>query len=401
MWWDDSRINKVHHHVRRMGLWGNLLFWGLVLWLLCAVFGDANRAWRAVLINFLYFTSLATGMVVAPAMVLAARGEHWLNDRLRRPALLSVGFAPVCFGALFVLWLGRGWWAGWLHEEHLPNAAWLNSWFLFTRNTAALILLWGLATRYATDTRPQPGKGLAAWLSLTFACVLTLLGFDFVMALDPHWYSTLFGGYFFITAMYMGVNGWTFAVLQLDPPVAAPFRKDLGKLIVAFSLLSTYMMFCQLIPIWYESLPQEVRFVIPRLRLAPWKYVSLVFIPTIYLGPLVLLLSNRLKGSFFYMRFMTLMLLIGMWFERWWEVTPSLGGRMVIGLPEISMTAAFLALFVFSRGLGARLILIPEDTPTESAAGSADTGSACHSSECGTVTTDCVDAPLAEEASHG
>jgi hypothetical protein len=177
-------------------------------------------------------------------------------------------------------------------------------------------------------------------------------------------------------------------MLLLDPPVPAPFRKDMGKLIVAFSLLSTYMMFGQLIEIWYESLPDEVRFVIPRLTLAPWKYVSLAFIPTIYLGPLVLLLSNRLKGSFAYMRFITLMLLVGMWFERWWEVTPTLGGRMVIGLPEISMTAAFLALFVFSRRLGAHLIPIPEDTPIESAG----------------IPAGCVssfDSPLAEEPTHG
>jgi len=396
MWWNDPRIKKVHHHARRrlilLGVWGNLLLWGLVIWVLCAVLGDANRAWRAVLVNFIYFTSLSAGMVVAPAMVLAARGEHWLNDRIRRPALLSLGFAPVCFLAFFVLWLGRKWWAGWLHEDNLPNAAWLNSWFLFPRNAVALALLWGLAAWHAMGIGGRPRKGLAAWLCLVYACVLSLLAFDFVMALDPHWYSTLFGGYFFITAMYMGVNGWTFSVLRLDPPVGAPFRKDLGKLIVAFSLLSTYMMFCQLIPIWYESLPQEVRFVIPRLRLAPWKYVSLLFIPTVYLGPLVLLLSNRLKGSFAYMRFMTLLLLVGMWFERWWEVTPALGGKMAIGLPEISMTAAFLALFVFSRRLGACLIPMPEDEASEENAGSAGTPAGC---------VNPIDSPLAEEPIHG
>ena len=302
-------------------------------------------------------------MVVWPAAIAAARGEHWLHDRIRRPALLSLGFAPVCLAAFLLLFLGRNHWAGWLHDGHLHNGAWLNSQFLFTRDGLALLLFWWMAARFARDSRPQPDKGHAAWLAFIYCMVFSLLGFDLVMALDPHWVSSLFGGYFFITGMYIAVNGWTFSVLLLDPPAGAPFRKDMGKLVVAFSLLSTYMMFCQLIPIWYESLPHEVRFVIPRLREAPWNRVSLLLLPTVYLGPLVLLLSNRLKGSIFYLRAITLMVLTGMWFERWWLVTPSLGGKLVIGLPEIGMTAAFLSAFMFSRQWGERLIPLPDEIP--------------------------------------
>ena len=396
MWWDDHRVKKAHAVARWMGALGIAMSLGLLVWLLCLLLGDANRAWRAVLINFLYFTSLAAGMVTWPAAITAARGEHWLHDRIRRPALLSLGFAPVCFVVFFLLFLGRSWWAGWLHDEHLHNGAWLNSWSLFTRDGVALLLFWGMAAFFALDSRPQPNKGRAGWLAFVYCAVFSLLGFDLVMALDPHWVSSLFGGYFFITGMYIGVNGWTFSVLLLDPPAGAPFRKDLGKLIVAFSLMSTYMMFCQLIPIWYESLPEEVRFVIPRLRYTPWNRVSLLLLPTVYLGPLVLLLSNRLKGSITYLRAITLMVLVGMWFERWWEVTPSLGGKLAIGLPEISMTVVFLAAFIYSRKLGAYLIPIPEDAP----AGSADPGSASHSREGGSIPAGCVSSPATEEASN-
>ncbi len=391
MWWHDPRLQKAHEHARRLGAWGNMLLLGLFVWLLCMAFGDAHRAWRAVLINFIYFTPLAVGMVVWPAAIIAARGEHWLTDRLRRTALLSVGFAPVCLAAFFLLWLGRNWWAGWLHDAHLTNGAWLNSWFLFSRDAVALVLLWGMATWFAQDTRPQPDKGRAGWLAFVYCAVFSLLGFDLVMALDPHWVSSLFGGYFFITGMYIAVNGWTFSVLLLDPPVGAPHRKDMGKLVVAFSLLSTYMMFCQLLPIWYESLPEEVRFVIPRLRYAPWNRVSMVLLPTVYLGPLVLLLSNRLKGSIFYLRAVTLLVLVGMWFERWWLVTPTLGGKMVLGLPEISMTAAFLAAYILSRRFGASLIPYPE----EGAPGSVD-----YSREGGGIPAGCVCAPAVEEVIH-
>ena len=356
MWSDNARLQQAHSLARRLGVWGNLLLFGLVVWLLCLVLGDAHRAWRAVLINFIYFTPLAAGMVVWPATITAARGEHWLTERIRRPALLSLAFAPVSLAAFFLLFLGRGYWAGWLHEGHLHNGAWLNSRFLFTRDTAALLLFWWMAARFARDTRPHPDKGRAGWLAFVYCAVFSLLGFDLVMALDPHWVSSLFGGYFFITGMYIAANGWTFSVLLLDPPVGAPHRKDMGKLVVAFSLLSTYMMFCQLIPIWYESLPEEITFVIPRLRNAPWRWLSLALLSTVYLGPLVLLLSNRLKGSIFYLRAITLLVLVGMWFERFWLVTPTLGGRLAVGLPEIGMTAAFLSAFMLSRIWGERLI---------------------------------------------
>ena len=166
-------------------------------------------------------TPLAAGMVVWPAVINAARGEHWLNDRLRRPALLSLGFAPVSLAAFFLLFLGRGYWAGWLHVEHLHNGAWLNSRFLFTRDLAALLLFWGMAAWSARDTRPQPGKGRAGWLAFIYCAVFSLLGFDLVMALDPHWVSSLFGGYFFITGMYiartMNLNWVTPDEVLLNP----------------------------------------------------------------------------------------------------------------------------------------------------------------------------------------
>lgn len=356
MWWNDRRLQPAYALARRSGAWGAVLSAGLLVWLLCLVLGDAHRAWRAVLVNFIYFTPMAAGMVVWPAAITAARGRNFLNDAVLRPALLSLGFAPACFGALLLLFLGRGYWAAWVHEAHLHNGAWLNSWFLFSRDALALLLFWWVAARFARHARPQEENARAAWLAFVYCLVFSLLGFDLVMALDPHWYSALFGGYFFITGMYIALAAWTFSVLRLSPPADVSRRKDLGRLLVAFSLLSTYMMFCQLLPIWYENLPEETRFVIPRLKTDPWRWVSLGLLGTVYLGPLVLLLSNRLKGSVFYLRAIVALVLAGMWFERFWLVTPTLGGRLTVGPAEISMTAAYLAAFVLSRKWGARLL---------------------------------------------
>lgn len=318
-----------------------VLLAGVAGWFACALGPDPERAWRALLINFIFFTPLAAGMVVWPALLTVVRGG-WFQG-IARPAKAAIAFAPVSLIAFAALWLGCDKWAAWVGEGGLPNAAWLNERFLFGRDAAALVILWVLAMVFARRT--GRGKALAAWLVLAYALVFTLIGMDMVMALDPHWFSTLFGGYFFISGMYAAVAAWTLAVLLRRPPAGVRVRQDLGRLIVAFSLLTTYMMFSQLIVIWYENLPEEVRFVIPRLtKLAPpWPYISAGLLAAVYLGPLVFLLTVWSKRSRLYLMAAAVAILIGLWLERWWLVTPTLGGEMKIGLVEFSITAAFAA----------------------------------------------------------
>jgi hypothetical protein len=318
-----------------------VLIAGVGGWVTYVLGPDPERAWRALLINFIYFTPLAAGMVTWPALLKAARGE-WFHG-VAPSAKAAVAFAPVSLITFAALWLGRDKWAAWLGESGLPNAAWLDERFLFGRDAAALVALWVLALVFARQT--GRGKALAAWLVLAYALVFTLVGMDMVMALDPHWFSTLFGGYFFISGMYAAVAAWTLAVLLRRPVPHADVRQDLGRLIVTFSLLTTYMMFSQLIVIWYENLPEEVRFVIPRLTKSapPWPYVSAGLLAAVYLGPLVFLLTVRSKRSRAYLAAAAAAVLVGLWAERWWLVTPTLGGEMTVGLVEVSITGAFAA----------------------------------------------------------
>jgi hypothetical protein len=334
---------------------------GVAGWCACALGPDSERVWRALLINFIYFTPLAAGMVVWPALLTVARGE-WFHG-VARYAKAAVLFAPVSLLAFAALWLGRDRWAAWLHESGLPNAVWLDERFLFGRDAVALAVLWLLAIVFVRRAGRR-SKALAAWLVLAYCIVFTLLAMDLVMALDPHWFSTLFGGYFFISGMYAAVAAWTLAVLLQGRLAAASVRHDLGKLIVAFSLLTTYMMFSQLIVIWYENLPDEVRFVIPRLtKLAPpWPYVSAGLLALVYIGPLVFLLTVWSKRSRWYLAISCAAVLVGLWAERWWLVTPTLGGEMTIGLAELSLAAAFAAALVLCVGwIAPRFLPAPEE----------------------------------------
>jgi hypothetical protein len=314
---------------------------GLACWIPCAVTADADRAWRALLINFLFFTPMTAGMVAWPAAVMASRGR-WAES-IERRALAGIAFAPISIAAFVTLACGRAHWAGWMRYKDLPNAARLNTGFLFARDGAALLIFWAVAAWFVGRMRRERPKILACWLAFAYAMVFTLLGFDLVMALDPHWFSALFGGYFFVSGFYAALLVWALTV-ALGRPKPDPERlHDLGKLVVAFSLLTAYMMFSQLIVLWYENLPNEARFLAPRLRFGRWGWVSAALLALVYLGPLVILLTRWAKRTPGFVAGYALIVLTGLWMERWWLVTPTLGGALVIGWTEVFITAAFAA----------------------------------------------------------
>ena len=314
-------------------------------WLGYVFYGDQARCWRALLINFIFFTPLASGMIVWPAITIASQAT-WAKP-LERTAFAAIYFAPVSIAAFIALWIGHSHWAGWLAYQNLPQGFWFDIRFVFIRDIIALLIIWGLCAAFVARAQKGISSKLAGLLMFAYGVVFTLIAFDMVMALDPHWFSTLFGGYFFVSGMYASLAAWTILSI-LSGSATVEHRHDLGKLIVAVSLLTAYMMYSQLLPIWYENLPAEVRFVIPRLTVTQWRYISAILTATIFLGPLVLLLTRWSKRSPVFLTSVSLLMLVCLWIERWWEVTPTLGGKLTFGLIEVSITVAFVAAFMTS-----------------------------------------------------
>ncbi len=331
--------------------WGSVYGWGIIFvlgvlgWVWYLLYGDPPRCWRALLVNFIFWAPLASGMVVWPAVVVASQGV-WAKPVVHI-AFSALYFIPVSIIAFVILWGGHSHWIGWLAYQNLPQGLWLNTKFVFLRDIISLVILWVLCAAFVIHSRKQTSSFLAGWLCFGYAAVFTLISFDIVMALDPHWFSTLFGGYFFVSGMYAALAAWTILSV-LSGEATVEHRHDFGKLIVAVSLLTAYLMYSQLLPIWYEDLFQEIRFVVPRLTISQWKYISTILVLTIYLGPLVLLLTRWSKRSPVFLTAVALLMLVSLWIERWWEVTPALGGKLTFGVTEISITAAFLASFMIS-----------------------------------------------------
>jgi hypothetical protein len=176
------------------------------------------------------------------------------------------------------------------------------------------------------------------------------------MALNPDWHSAIFGAYFFITSLYGAVIMWTLLV-ALKPEYGPKLRRDFGNLIIAFGILSTYFMFIQLLTIWYENLPDETPYPIHRMNYLGWDVISGLIVGIIYLGPLVWLLTIRAKSSRYFLGAVSLLLLIGLWFERWWMVAPTFSREPVLGRVEFAATAMILGVF------GLSVTLVPKHLP--------------------------------------
>ncbi len=335
-----------------------LVLLGLAAWIVYLAAGhDAARGWRALLINFLYFTPMAGGLVTWSAVVRASHGQ-WMGP-LERTTSAGLAFAPLSVVALTLLWITSPWWAPWYGKD-LPQGAWLNNTFLFVRDLVGLVVFWIVAGLYV---RWRLGPGTYASgpvLIVLYSVVFSLLGFDLGMAMDPKWSSSLYGGYFFVSGIYIAIAAWTFTSVWRQQ-VSPERLSDLGKLIVAFCMLTAYLMYSQLLPYWYENIPEETEYLVPRMNYQPWLSVSYVLLGVVYLGPIALLLPRWSKRTPGYLGFIALLILAGMWLERWWLIVPRRERSWQLGLPELGMLAVFLGACAFTWDWTMRRL--PEQLP--------------------------------------
>ena len=337
--------------IRWLLLWLLLAVTGVALWLLQIEGSDPGRAWRALLSNFLFFSSLSGGLVVWPAVVNSCNGKWHLG--VERLAAAGIAFALPSLLALATLWAGSDRWAPW-HAARFHQGIWLANSFVFGRDLAALLIFWGLALFHLKKRRKGEGRRTGTLLVLVYCLTFSLLGFDLVMALDPLFHSNLAGGYFFISGLYIAMTCW--ALLASWHRAAPDELHDLGKLMVGFSLMTTYLMYANLLPFWYENLPREVRFLVPRMHNRDWSPVSYLLLCLAYFGPLVLLLPEGFKRNRVTLGLISFLVLIGMWLERWWLVAPTFAPLARLGVSELSLAAGFTGVL----GLGMAWSLRPK-----------------------------------------
>ncbi len=332
---------------------------------------QAVRAWEAYLTNFVFWTGLAFGGVLFSA-ILTLTNARW-GRPIKRLAESMSAFLPVAFVLFWVLYPGREILFSWIHEPIPAKAAWLNAPFLFIRDSLALLVLGGvgLAIVYHSVRRDlkaieagglvlpvqkeemerleRPLVSLSVIYAILYAFIMSLLAFDLIMSLSPHWYSTLFGAYYFMGSFYTGlallVVLSTLAVwrMGLERFILPGQFHDLGKLMMAFCLVTADFFFTQFLVMWYGNLPEETEFIIKRAYLQPWKPVAITVAAVCFGLPFLTLLSRQVKMRPKFLVTLASIIMIGMWIEKFFLVAPSLWteSSIPLGVMEVLITAGF------------------------------------------------------------
>jgi hypothetical protein len=353
----DRDANVPHfNRLRLPPIAAAILALAVLGWIAAGIWGDSRRAWAMLLTDFLFLAPLSAGLVLWPAIVVASRGK-WMGET-QRTALSAIVLLPVCIVMLGVLIPGVGVWAPWF-GRHIASSWWLKAPSVFTRDGISLLVFSALAWWFvrAMKNGKRPTK-LAGWLIFVYAIVFSILGIDLAMALAAPWPSLVYGIYYFISGLLAAAVTWLFISSTVDAGAKPDQIHDQSSLVITFSLLTTYLMFCQLLPIWYENMPKETSYLVPRMNwVSHWPAISLVLLASVYLGPLVLLMSPKARGNAAYTRWVSLYILIGLWLERWWLVMPSLNEPLAFGPAEIAGIVAMVAgLALFLMWLKHRVI---------------------------------------------
>jgi hypothetical protein len=368
----------------RLQRWGLIAaFWGLLLGVLGA-FLNIDQFLRSWLIGFLFCLGLTMGSL-AMLMLQHMSGGQWgmVSRRVfeagsRNIALVALLFLPLIVG------LPR------LYRWAQPNIAatdqivqakalYLNVPFFITR-AVLFFALWAFgswllnawsAGQDRGEVAVHPGdtrrfRVVSAPGLLIYVVTMTLASVDWIMSLDPHWYSTIFG---FILVAGQGLAGLALAIAVLAAlSDVEPLNRylnpglhflDLGKLLLAFVMLWAYFSFSQLLIIWAGNLPEEIPFFYVRFR-GGWQYVSLLLLVGHFSLPFVLLLSRDLKRHPHLLAKVAIFVLFMRIVDLIWLVEPMFEHQgfpihwMDVALP-VGMTGVWV--FLFARYLRSRALL--------------------------------------------
>ena len=215
-----------------------------------------------------------------PTLFMWARPDVVANDVIltKKAPYLNVTFFMLRAVVYFAFWIGCGW----------------------------LLTKWSAAQDRGEESTDAAGmvrfRTLSAPALLFLVLSITFASTDWVMSLDPHWYSTIFG--LLTTAAYgLSALALTIAVLATIGPQGAleghltpRHFHDLGKLLLAFTMLWAYLSFSQFLIIWSGNLPEEIPWYIERMR-GGWGVIAIALVLGHFALPFLLLLSRDLKRN--------------------------------------------------------------------------------------------------------
>jgi hypothetical protein len=327
---------------------------------------DARRGAFNNVVLLMFMTSLAGGGIFLVALEYIS-GAVW-SVPMRRVSEFLAGLAPILPLFALPLFLNFQTVFHWADVETLAGdpilqskEPYLNVGFFIIR-FVVVMALWALFfwlfvrnSKKQDATKDQRLTTLNAKLAAVFlplfAITLTVMAIDWMMSITPHWYSTIFGVYYFSGTALAAVAAVTYVVIKfmeygLLPNLKRDLLYSLGALMFAFVNFWAYIAFSQFLLVWYANLPDETVWFMSRWK-EGWQYVSVGLIVVHFAVPYFVLLAQDAKMDPKRLKFMAIWILFAHLLDLYWLVMPSFKetvtfGWMEIGFPLVAVGAVIL-----------------------------------------------------------
>lgn len=356
----DGHAAEEHHGsptwLKRLytTLWANNIYFvglGIIGLFFVAIQYAAAAGWSAGLVR----VPLAMGQWIPIAGILTlvlwfvvkADVFHWSHHDLYEVG--GAGFDKIINGkAAFFFWPGPA--GGFPIFFILRMVVFFGLWYYFFAKIKKNMLAEDLdpSTSYWLKNR-----GISAWFLVFFGASSSIAAWDWVMSIDTHWFSTMFGWYVFASWWVTGLAVITLIVAYLKDAgylkvVNANHLHDLGKFVFAFSIFWTYIWFSQFLLIYYANIPEETVYFVQRLTTSPYSWVFFLNLILNFVLPFLLFMTRDSKRQLSMLKVVCPIVVVGHWFDFYNMVTPGVmqveGG---FGLLEIGVGCIFFAAFLY------------------------------------------------------
>lgn len=300
---------------------------------------NPTQAWGNVLLTAFNLASVGLGGLFLLA-IQSITGARWSDPILKAHRAMPT-LLPIAGILMLLLWFGAETLYPWARAgagaDHVLHGrlAWLNKPFFFGRITF-IFLLWVVLGRHLV----RRGKGAALFI-LVFGITFSLTSFDWIMSLEPLWYSTIFAIYNFSGLFLQGIALVTISAITLRrvgllPEITKAQNHDLGKLLFAFSCFWAYIWLSQFLLVWYANIPEETSplHLMLNSRWAPLFFLNLL----LNFGlPFALLLQRSAKKHETLLLVTCFIILAGHWVDLYLSIMPPVlkGVVPVFGFSEI------------------------------------------------------------------
>jgi hypothetical protein len=317
---------------------------GILGAVLCLIgfFLDHDQFYRSYLWSYVFIVGVSVGSM-AWLMLQYLTGGAW-GVVIRRPAEAAVRTLPLVALMFVPVIIGIPNLYKWAHAA-IVNAdpvlkhksSYLNVPFFIGR-AVVYLGMWNLigfllnkwSAREDAEGGLLPHRKMATIAApgiIFWAFSITFMAIDWVLSLDPHWFSTIFGMLFMVG---QGLSSMAFLVtlmvlLSYRAPLSGILTPrhlhDLGKFLLALVMVWAYFSFSQFLIIWAGNLPEEIPWYLERLR-GGWQYVSLALVIGHFALPFALLLSRDLKRNFKVLASIAVFILLMRFVDIYWLVAP-------------------------------------------------------------------------------